>query len=262
MRRKIFSLFVILLTIGGSSLSNAATVYVGDHLAGIYSVETDTGVATLVGNSGSAMTDIAFDLNGNLWGVTFDSLYRIDKNTAASTLVGSLGSINSANALIFAPDGSLFTAGWNSPLLYAVNTTTGAATAVGNMGRNSSGDLEFDGNGTMFMASRGATDSIVQVNPNTGAGTLIGNTSFGQLYGLTYVDDTMFGFTRKNIISINLLNGSSSIFRPITGMAGNAWGASLLPVEVPPSSPVPEPTTLILLNSGLLGLAYFRRKNK
>ena len=48
-------------------------------------VDVVTGSATVIGNSGVILTDIAFDPNGNLFGVTFDALYSINKANGKAT---------------------------------------------------------------------------------------------------------------------------------------------------------------------------------
>jgi streptogramin lyase len=65
---------------------NAAPVlWSGDSSGRLGTVDVATGNVNIIGNMGVTVTDIAFDPNGNLWGITFGSLYKVDKNTAGST---------------------------------------------------------------------------------------------------------------------------------------------------------------------------------
>ena len=66
---------------------------------------------TTVGNfnAGDQMTDIALTPNGQLYGISFTSLYSINKTTGAATYIADVpGSGN--NALTFLPDGNLIAA--------------------------------------------------------------------------------------------------------------------------------------------------------
>ena len=64
----------------------------------------------MIGTMPVTMTDIAFNSQGELYGVDSElfggDLYRIDPLTAAATDIGPLGC--SVNALVFGPDGTLF----------------------------------------------------------------------------------------------------------------------------------------------------------
>lgn len=70
-----------------------------------------TGISSLVGNMGTAMFDIAFDSVGNLWGISGGAqLFSINSSTAVATLVGSTGT-GFINSLVFGPGGVLYAAG-------------------------------------------------------------------------------------------------------------------------------------------------------
>jgi len=91
--------------------------------ANLYSVDTGTGAATLMGEIGLNMPGFTYrSLNATLYGVSgvTNSLYQINKTTGAKTLIGASGSTDS---------------------LYTLNMTTGAAVLVGPLGFNAGSGL-------------------------------------------------------------------------------------------------------------------------
>jgi len=215
-------------TVQATSLFTGA-FFASDSSGDLFTINTATGAATLIGNMGAVMTDLAFSPSGELFGVTFTDLYRIDPTTAASTLIGSLG-LNDSNALEFAPDGTLFLASANSTLLRTVNTTTGATTVVGDMRVLSSGDLAFDASsGTLLLsASAVPNDDLYRVDPTTAASTLVGSIGFPDVFGLDFFfGSTLFGVTNGGaLITIDTTSGAGT-FVATTGVA--AFGASTAP---------------------------------
>ena len=165
------ALFLLILMVTPVDKVQATSISTGEFFASsasgdLFRVNTATGAATLIGNMGVEMTDIAFSPSGELFGVTFTDLYSIDPNTAASTLIGSLG-MDDFNALEFGPDGTLFLASRNATQLRTVNTTTGATTMVGDMGVASSGDLAFDRSSEKLLLSAlpVSNNDLYQVDP-------------------------------------------------------------------------------------------------
>src|SRR5262245_39407490 len=98
-------------------------MYVDDANGVLGTVDVATGAVTVIGPMGQTMTDTAFDPAGNLYGITFNQLFSINKTTGAASLIGNLG-ISDANALVFASNGTLYTAGFGSTNLYSVNKVT------------------------------------------------------------------------------------------------------------------------------------------
>lgn len=233
--------------------ANAAPIlWLGDSTGQLGTVDVATGNVNVIGNMGATMTDIAFDPSGNLWGVTFGSLYKINKTTATSTFIGNLGT--SANSLVFDSSGILYTA--NSSL-YTVNTTTGAANLVGNGGDaySSSGDLAFVG-GDLFLSSTGG-DNLVKLNASNGTGTLIGSIGFSGVFGLASPNGTdLFGMSGINVLSINSVTGSGAAILDYSGQGlGVAFGTAF----VTEATVVPIPASIWLFGSGLVALVGIRK---
>jgi hypothetical protein len=236
----------------------APTLWVSTGNAGLATVDVATGATSSIGSTGVALTDIAFDPSGNLYGISFTQLFKVNSSTGTTTLVGGLGTVNgTANALVFGSDGTLYMAGSS---LYKVNTLTGAASSVGSIGFQSGGDLAFI-LGDLYMASNG--NQLIKVNTATGAGTAIGNLGVANVFGLATPDNTnLYGVAGQGTYLVNTTTGATTLqstFAP--SLSGEAFGLAFQS-EAGGGNTVPEPGTLALVGLALLGVAAGRRRGK
>ena len=88
------------------------------------------------------LTDIAMSSSGELYGVSFNTLFKIDANDARTVKVGSLGR-GDINALTFTADGQLLAAGFAGKGVYSVNLDTAQMSLVGDFGARAAGDLSM-----------------------------------------------------------------------------------------------------------------------
>ncbi len=254
-----FRILCSLALLSVSCLGADITLWVDDANGEIGKVDVVTGAVTLVGNSGRILTDIAFDPNGNLFGIDQTNIYRINTTTGAATVVAPLNpaiptvpsniGLIPANSLVFSSSGTLYTA---TNQLYTVNPSTGADTRVGALGDTfiSAGDLAFV-NGTLFLSD--TQDRLLSVDPATGAATLVGNMGVANVFGLATPDNvTLYGVAGTSVYLINPTNGNATLDVNFGGHGlGQAFGESFVSEAAPPTA-TPEPSSLFLITASLL----------
>jgi PEP-CTERM motif len=251
--------FAALLSLSVTVSTGSASgpiLWVDDSNGEIGKVDVSTGQVTLVGNAGVVLTDIGFDPQGNLFGVSFDTFYRINENTGAATRIGSLGTSDS-NALVFSSSGIAYTMGFTADNLYTINTSTGAATSIGHVGGFfSGGDLAFH-DGTLYLAS--TSNQLIKVGLSPVSGTAIGSFGVPNVFGLANGDnDVLYAVAGTSVYSVNTSTGAATFVVDYGGHGlGTANGEAFF-LE----AAVPEPASLSLLLSGatLTGLWLWRRR--
>ena len=205
----------------------APVLWIDDSANNLGTVDIGTNTVTVIGNmGGDTMTDIAFAPNGILYGVSFANLYTINTTTAAATLVGATGqtlnalvfgadgtlysagpsgtnlytvntttgSASSIGNIGFASAGDLaFNAGnlymsSTGNTLIRISLPVVGGTSVGAMGFASVFGLATASNGVLYGVSG---NNIFSTNTTTGAGTLVltYGGGLGAANGTAFVDE-------------------------------------------------------------------------
>lgn len=267
--KKILRIAISGLALAGAvavtSITQAATIVVSTSNNALNFVDTDTvSVTNTVSVSGVSgfLTDIAYDQNGNLYGVTFQGLYSINTNTGTASHIGNFGGVSTINALTFDSAGNAYAAGYANSNLYSIDVNTGGATSIGAIGggfTGSAGDLAFAGS-DLFGVDEINPDRLFAIDETTGAGSAIGSSGLNSLYGLAYADGTMFGFhgNLTDLYTINLATGLALSLGTIAGLTDNyeLTGATAM------VSVIPLPAALPMFGAALAGLALMRRFKK
>ena len=170
------------------------------------------GQVITIGAIGADLTDIALAPSGQLYGIdTHNDLYTINQDTGVATLVGPVGYglvglVVSSDGTIYGSGGKRLvvinpTTGSGTP----VGSGTGFRSS-GDLAFDASGNLY------MTATDTPRTDRLVRLDPTTGAGTIIGAVGDPDLYGLGYSNGTLYGADyRGNLLKINPATGAGTI---------------------------------------------------
>lgn len=256
-----------LLAVLFPTVARASTepMYVIDSANHLMMVDVTTGQAELASGTMAHFTDIAFDPEGRLFGVTSRYLYEIEPESGWSRLVGHHGfaeppGVYGIDALTFGWDGLLYAAGHD--ILITIDPETAVGAVLGDLsGYRSAGDMAVDASGRLLLTTDAG--DLVEVFPDGSGARRIGSLGYDDVWAFAgNGDGGLYGIRSTNeIVSVDGITGTATPITYLTAdfMIGRAYGGSF-----PDRAFVPEPATLLLLLTGLsvLTTCYGKRRRR
>jgi hypothetical protein len=228
-----------LMSTGTSNIcTTQACVVYAETAADLYQIDpvqlTQTYLCAFSGVDG-AVNDIAIDANGNLYGLTADTLYKVNPTTCAASVAANVKQVSSTfNGLSFLIDGRLIAADTSGNVVQ-IDPSTGGVNQVGTYGGNlgSSGDIVALSTGTIYATaidSSSTSDILVTLDPTTFKATRVGPiTGYSQIYGLGYWAGVLYGFdSNGDVLTINPATGAATVAISNSGLSW--YGAGTTPL--------------------------------
>jgi hypothetical protein len=212
-------------------------------------VDLNTGVFTQLGSTGLLLSGLGV-AGGNMYGgvESGSTLYRVNPATGALTAAGT-GSIS--YAVTGSTTTGLYALSWPNFDLYSINPSNGAAALIGPNGL-SHDSVEGLSTGSAALYYTTGTN-LYTLNTATGAATLVGTT--GTYIGATVFENgTLYGGW-FNVYTLNPSTGAATLGTNACGNSGGFWGLAPYPLTA-----TPEPPTVVLMGTALLGLAALVRR--
>ncbi|MEC7986641.1 MAG: hypothetical protein VX278_15850 [Myxococcota bacterium] len=171
------------------------------------------------------ITDLAIDLDGNMFAVSFDGLYRVDPRDARLEFVCTLA--DRLVGLTFLADGRLLGAG--DGIFWIEPSSCARAIFVDAGQYETSGDIVGLPDGNLYWTVVGG-DDLVRIDPLDGSTEYVGSIGSSNLWGVGYFNDVLYGFSSTG--SISEIDPNTAQVINIQETSGQYWwGAASNPVH-------------------------------
>jgi hypothetical protein len=258
--RRYLLVLALVLTLGASSAWAAALLYaMNDQTNTLYSIDPNTFALTVVGSTGVGagdFGDMAYNPNTNTayWvpGRGNDNLYTLNLQTGAATLVGP-HNVDDMFAMAYDTNTNKLYGESSNGNFYSISTSNGAATLLGT---NSvyPGGMTYRADTNQLILLGAGTATFYALNPANGAASPLGGSGFVNDNGVAW--DPINNRFVVDDWSAKLYTGDPNTY--------NLTQVGSLPTEfdgIIYTSGVPEPGTMLLLGTGIVGFASrLRRK--
>lgn len=228
----------------------------------LYTVDTDTGAATLIGGDATAFfPGLAISSAGGLLG-SGSSLWIVNPSSGHASAIGTLPEL--VVSIAFDLQDRLWGIGNGTGTLWQLDATTGQSIAAGFLSGLQPGGIRsiaFDNQGTLFGIGQGV---LYKVNTTTFSATAIAAiTPCCTVSGLTFASDgRLFTSQGTNLFStstLSVVNIGTGALSPI-GPSTTTPPAFFVEGLAAPVTAVPEAGMAAMLAAGLLVLAFKRRQ--
>lgn len=236
---------------GCGGLANCYSVYAHSNDT-LYVVDLQAKTLQLIGKFNAPMNDVITDLavapDNTIYVISNTALYTANPTDGHVTNVGTLAACGMKGvALTVTPSGQLWTGDFMGALCQidlATHPPTVKPPVRMQNGMALSGDLVAISDGTIFgtayklsdAAGQGtqASNVLVKINLTTGAVTQLGATGYPKLFGTSFAENAVIGFTHDgtgHVVKMDPATGTSSIFAtfadPTTHMPISFAGAGV-----------------------------------
>jgi PEP-CTERM motif len=229
----------------------------------LITIDTSTGSGILVGNLDTPMDSFGLGTrSGKLY--TYDQfsdeILELDPSTADTINSIDIGvAAVGEGGLAFRSDGIGFMSQSGQDTLWSFDITVPSSTQITSLGGldPSMDGLDFSPSDVLYGIAQ-TSNILYTIDQTTGATTFIGDPGISDLdflAGLAFRSDgVLFAELNDSLYTINPSNGQATLI----GLIGfdNLSGLSFV------QSPIPEPSTFLLLGAGLAGVGLLRRRFK